>query len=603
MKGGIVLGISAYYHDSAAALIQHGIVKAAAQEERFSRIKNDSSFPINSVRFCLDYCGLTFDEIDIVVFYDKPFLKFERILETFYKYAPRGIKAFVKHIPSWIKSKLFLKNVIIKELLSLNKGKPKKILFSEHHLSHAASSFFISSFHESAILTIDGVGEWATTSIFKGENNRIEKIQGINFPNSIGLLYSSCTYYLGFKVNEGEYKVMGLSSFGDRENKAYKDFIDKFRVHIIQIFSDGSFNLNMDYFAFQYGSKMLNEKKWQNLFSFKKRSIDDEIEQIHCDFALAIQDLTEDVVLKLCNTARMISNSKNLCLAGGVALNCVINGAIKRSNLFENLFIQPASGDSGGAIGAALAAYYIYFDVDRIVNFNNNFNYSLLGPEYSNLDISLLSKKYPVRLVFMDYSSLYPFIAKEIANGKIVGWFQGRMEFGPRSLGNRSILADPRNSQIQKKINLNIKGRESFRPFAPAILEEDVSIYYPNIVSSPYMLLVDGLKEEYCFSKPDHYSKFTIRKKTDLPLSKFPAITHVDYSSRIQTVSTRSNKKFYELILQFKKITGTSMVLNTSMNRAGEPIVMKPQEAINCFMNSEMDILVVNNYIYSKKND
>lgn len=597
------LGISAYYHDSAAAIVKDGIVLAAAQEERFTRVKNDASFPHRSILFCLDYVGLGLDEIDVIIFYDKPFLKFERILENFYSHAPKGIKSFILNIPKWIKSKLFLRSLLKEEFDKLNKGKAGEILFSTHHLSHAAGAFFTSPFLDAAILTIDGVGEWTTTGIYRGEGKNIEKLYETKFPDSLGLFYSAFTYFLGFKVNEGEYKVMGLSSYGNRNGENYSSFYAKILEHLITVLNDGSFKLNLHFFAFQLGTHMVEVAKWEELFNLKKRKTNEKIEQIHCDFALAAQDILKEIILKLCHFIKAKTKLDSLCLSGGVALNCVINGEIKKSNIFKNVFIQPAAGDSGGAIGAALAAYHIYLKKERINHLDNNFNYSLLGSEYPNIQVKSLSHKYGITPILYNDKELSKHVAEQISEGKIVGWFQGRMEFGPRALGNRSILANPRIKSIQKKINIEVKGRESFRPFAPAILEEDVSLFYDNISSSPYMLMIDEIKDEFRFLKTPDFEEQSIKKKSETALSHFPAITHVDYTSRLQTVSLESNLKFHNLLMEFKKLTGVGMLLNTSFNRAGEPIIESPKDALDCFLNTEMDILVINNYIYTKKND
>lgn len=599
-----ILGISAYYHDSAAALVKDGIVIAAAQEERFTRVKNDASFPLGAVLYCLEHSDLTLDEIDIIIFYDKPFLKFERILENFYSHAPRGIKSFILNIPTWIKSKLFLRTLLKKEFEKLEKGEVGEILFSTHHLSHAAGAFFTSPFSDAAILTIDGVGEWTTTGIFRGSGQNIEKLYETKFPDSLGLFYSACTYFLGFKVNEGEYKVMGLSSYGNRESQEYMAFRKKMIDYLITILDNGSFKLNLEYFTFQFGTKMIKTAKWEKLFNLKKRDKSTEIEQVHCDFALAAQNVLQEIILKLCQFVKNETNQDNLCLSGGVALNCVINGEIRKSGIFKNIFVQPASGDAGGAIGAALAAYHIYLSKERINCTENNFNFSFLGPEFNVSDIERLSEKYDVTpIIYDDENELNSYIAESIASGKVIGWFQGRMEFGPRALGNRSILADPRNKALHKKINLEIKGRESFRPFAPAILEEDIGLFFNGIQHSPYMLMVDEIKDKFKLPKSSNFKELSIKQKSEAILSNFPAITHVDYTSRIQTVSAKSNLKFYNLLIEFKRQTGISMLLNTSFNRAGEPIIRSPKEALDCFLNTEMDILVINNYIYTKKND
>ncbi len=600
-----ILGISAYYHDSAAALIKDGEILAAAQEERFSRIKNDSSFPVKSINYCLSIAHIHLSSVDYIVFYDKPFLKFERIVETYYRNAPFGLKSFVKGIPIWIKEKIFFKNMIKKDLFKIERFdfRNTKLLFSEHHLSHAASAFFTSGLNEAAILTIDGVGEWATLSIGKGFNNQIELLKEIHFPDSIGLLYSSFTYYLGFEVNEGEYKMMGLAPYEDRNSSLTKRYIDLIKKTIIIQFEDGSISLNQSYFNYQTGLSMTKDKKWEELFGISRRRKDEEITREHCALACAIQVVTEDVIEKLVKEVKRVTGLNNLCLAGGVALNCVANGKIASSNLFDRVFIQPAAGDAGGAIGAALAVYYMYLNNKRVLKDTDDMKGALLGPEFSERELFEFANQtdYPFKRIKENHDlSLY--VANKIAAGYCIGWFQGRMEFGPRALGNRSIIGDPRDKEMQKRMNLKIKYRESFRPFAPAILEEYSSDYFLYDKDSPYMLLTSDIKEEFRIKKSRNFEGFSIHQKLSTPKSVFPAITHVDYSSRLQTVSKKTNPLFYNLIFAFKQLTGCPMIINTSFNIKGEPIVCTPQDAFNCFKKTDIDILVLGNIIFEKTN-
>jgi len=599
-----ILGISCFYHDSAAAIVEDGKIIAAAQEERFTRKKHDSSFPTNAIKFCLEYGGVKIDDLEAVVFYDKPLLKFERLLETYYSFAPKGIASFMSAIPIWLKEKLFLKKLIRSELSDIESYDKKKLnlLFTEHHQAHAASAYFPSGFDDAAILTLDGVGEWATASIGIGTKNKISILKELHFPHSIGLLYSSFTYWLGFRVNSGEYKLMGLAPYGNRDAKVIDHYKDVIKSELIDIKEDGSIWLNQKYFNYATGLKMVNEDKWEKLFGFTRREKDAEIDQNHCDLALAIQQITEEVIIKMAKHVQELTGKTNICLAGGVALNCVANGKLSKSKIFENIFIQPAAGDAGGALGAALAAYYQYFGNElSILSKGDQMNGSLLGPKYSDNEIELMAKKYNG-----NYSKLESFdqltneVADLILEGKVIGWFQGRMEYGPRALGNRSILGDPCNSEMQKKINLKIKYRENFRPFAPSVLFEDVSKYFDFEDSSPYMLMVSEVSNENLNEIPDNYNSYSMKERLGYQKSKFPSITHVDFSARIQTVEKDAHPRYWKLLHQLKIKTGFGMVLNTSFNVRGEPIVCAPEDAYNCFMNTEMDYLVIENYIFDK---
>ena len=601
-----ILGISAFYHDSAAALIQDGEIIAAAQEERFSRIKHDPSFPVESIKYCLKAANISLDELDAIVFYDKPLLKFERLLETYYGYSPKGISSFLSSMPIWLKEKLFLKRLIyktLKEVGPINKKKVK-LLFPEHHLSHAASAFFPSPFQEAAILTIDGVGEWATATILHGKGNKIEVLKELQFPHSLGLLYSSFTFFLGFKVNSGEYKLMGLAPYGDPNSETVKNYVHLIKQELIDLKEDGSVWLNQDYFNYATGLKMIQEKAWEKLFGIPSRKKESAIEQVHCDLGLAIQLITEEVVQKMAVEAKKLTGVNNLCLAGGVALNCVSNGKLINSKIFDQVFIQPAAGDAGGALGAALAAHYIYFDRERTIDPTQQdaMKGAYLGCEFSDADIE--SALHPYRAVYQqkeNFKETCKVTAEKLNAGKIIGWFQERMEFGPRALGNRSIIADPRNFEMQKKLNLKIKYRESFRPFAPSILAEDAASVFKIKGSSPYMLTVQPLKEELRKKVAANYQTLAMQEKLYQERSTLPAITHVDFSARIQTVHQETNPKYWELIHTFKDNFKSSTIINTSFNVRGEPIVCTPEDAYRCFMRTEMDYLVMNNYILIKE--
>ncbi|MEM7550914.1 MAG: carbamoyltransferase [Bacteroidota bacterium] len=603
-----ILGISAFYHDSAAALISDSKILSAAQEERFTRKKHDPSFPTNAVRFCLESNGVTIDELDAVVFYDKPLLKFERLIETYYAFAPKGISSFITSIPVWINEKMFLKKVIresLKEIQPFDK-KQLKLLFPEHHLSHSASAFFPSPFEKAAIITIDGVGEWATASISLGYKSEIKILEEMRFPHSLGLLYSAFTYYLGFKVNSGEYKLMGLAPYGRSESEEVKKYISLIKDNLVDIKADGSIYLRQEFFNYATGLRMIYEKKWEKTLGLKKRDPESEIEQDHCDMALAIQIVTEEIVLKMATHAKKITKCDNLCLAGGVALNCVANGKLINSNIFDNVYIQPASGDAGGALGAALAANYLYFNREREVLDNqpsDQMKGSYLGPDYTDRDITLMSKKYKADYTYFDnFDELAHEVASLISQSKVVGWMQGKMEFGPRALGNRSILGDPRDPETQKKLNLKIKYRESFRPFAPSVLEEEKEEFFENNASSPYMLVVQPVKKERRKDLVEGYSELPLKEKLYHLRSDVPAITHIDFSARIQTVNKETNSRYWNLINNFKELTGYGMLVNTSFNVRGEPIICTPEDAYKCFMRTEMDYLVIENYLFEKEN-
>jgi len=599
-----ILGISAFYHDSAAVVIQNNKIVAAAHEERFTRKKQDSSFPINSVKFCLNFAGLSINELDAIVFYDKPLLKFERLLETYYGFAPKGLVSFLQAIPVWIREKMFLKKIIFDELKKIEKYDKRKIklLFPEHHLSHAASAFYPSPYEEAAILTIDGVGEWATASIGLGKGNSIEILKELRFPHSLGLLYSAFTYYLGFVVNSGEYKLMGLAPYGNPESENVARFIKIIKEKLVDIKDDGSIWLNQDYFNYATGLRMVNDDMWEKLFGFPRRLSESKIEQYHSDLAYAIQVITDEVVIKMGMEAKRLTNAKYLCMAGGVALNCVANGKLLKTDIFDNIFIQPASGDAGGALGAALAANYIYFENERKVTDGlDDMQGAYLGPEYSDIDIELTSKKFKaVYKKLENFDELTDKVADLLIEENVVGWFQGRMEFGPRALGNRSILGDARNPEMQKKLNLKIKYREGFRPFAPSVLAEDNSKFFELDVPSPYMLMVADVIKERRTLLPPNYNELPLMERLYLLRSDVQAITHIDFSARIQTVHKETNERYWKLINKFKEKTGYGIIVNTSFNVRGEPIICSPEHAYKCFMRTEMDYLVMGNYLYSK---
>ncbi len=599
-----ILGISAFYHDSAAAILHNGKIIAAAQEERFTRKKQDASFPVKAVQFCLEYAGFSIDELDAIVFYDKPLLKFERLLETYYGFAPKGLRSFITAMPVWLREKMFLKRVIYEELAKIGDYDKKqvKLLFPEHHLSHAASAFFPSPYQDAAILTLDGVGEWATASIGHGKGNSIKILKELKFPHSLGLLYSAFTYYLGFKVNSGEYKLMGLAPYGNPNSERTRKFVQLIKDHLIDIKNDGSIFLDQAYFNYATGLRMVKEKKWEQLFGLPKRASESDLEQQHCDLAFAIQEVTEEVVFKMAIEAKRLTNAKHLVMAGGVALNCVANGKLLASNMFENIFIQPAAGDAGGALGAALAAHYIYYKKDRILSSEQDeMQGAYLGPEFGDMEVELMAKRFKGTFKkYDDFNHLAADVANLIHEGNVIGWSQGRMEFGPRALGNRSILGDPTNVEMQKKINLKIKYRESFRPFAPSVLAEDSNQFFDLDKASPYMLLVAPVRQERRETVPDNYYELPLRERLYILRSDIQSITHIDFSARVQTVTADTNPKYHTLLEQFKAKSGVGMVVNTSFNVRGEPIVCTPEDAYRCFMRTEMDYLVINNYLFKK---
>ena len=591
-----ILGISAFYHDSAASIIIDGKIIAAAQEERFTRVKHDSSYPFNAINFVLKFAKLELSQVDQIVFFEKPFLKFERLLETYVAFAPKGFTSFAKSMPIWLKNKLFQKNYLFKMLKSHDEKfmNQEKIFFSDHHLSHAASAFFPSPFEEAVVLTADGVGEWATTTVAIGKKNKLDIIKEIHFPHSLGLLYSSFTYYIGFKVNSGEYKLMGLAPYG---KPIYKEKIYK----IIDVKKDGSFRLDQNYFNYSTGLTMTN-KNFEKHFGQKPRDPENEnLTQFHMDIAASIQTVTEEIIIKIIKSLKEEFPVDNLCLAGGVALNCVANGKILKEKIFKNIWIQPAAGDAGGSLGAALALWHIEQNNSRVINSKDSMQGSYLGPEYSNTEIEIELKKNHVNYEWFEEEELLSQVAKDLSNGDAIGWFQGRMEFGPRALGARSIIADPRSDKMQRNLNLKVKFRESFRPFAPSILSEDLSNWFDINEDSPYMLMVGKiLKSKSLKMTKEEENLFGI-EKLNIKRSVVPAITHIDYTSRIQTVHKNTNPKFHKLIENFKKITGCPILVNTSFNVRGEPIVNSPLDAFKCFMGTNLDKLVVGNFYLDKK--
>jgi carbamoyltransferase len=594
-----ILGISAYYHDSAAALIVDGKIIACAQEERFTRIKHDQSFPSHSVSYCLREGGLKLEAVDYVVFYDKPLLKFERILETAITTAPRGLKLFLESMPVWLKDKLFLKAELRKKLSEVGHISEKmlpKLLFTEHHESHAASCFYPSPYDEAAVLCLDGVGEWATTTGWHGKNNKMDALWQIDFPHSLGLLYSAVTAYAGFKVNSGEYKLMGLAPYGDAK------YVKQIRDELVDVKADGSFRLNMDYFSYLTDMKMYNQK-FEKLFGKKARSPEAVLTQHEMDMAKSIQVVTEDIVVALAKNMLLQTGSKNLCMAGGVALNCVANGRVQRE-VTENLYIQPAAGDAGGALGAALQTWYIYLGEKRVAEPNDSMKGAYLGPEFRESIIAKLLNSDSIPHKHLTDQELDEEVASAINDGKVIGWFQGRMEFGPRALGNRSIIGDARNEKMQEQMNLKIKFRESFRPFAPIVLEEDVSKVFEYKGTSPYMLICAYLRDEWktqlSSEEKESESKLFGLERLYHKRSKLPAITHVDYSARLQTVSKSTNPKLHSLMSKFKEKSGVGVLVNTSFNVRGEPIVCSPEDALRCFLSTDIDILALGNYVLHK---
>ena len=594
-----ILGLSCYYHDSAAALIKNGEIIAAAQEERFSRKKHDSRFPKNAVAYCLESQGINLSAVNQVTYYEKPLLTFERLLETYLGAAPRGGRSFVAAMQVWLKEKLFLKNQLKKNLkeIQMSFGTDSTaipdLLFSEHHLSHAAAAFYPSPFDEAVVLCMDGVGEWATTSAWVGKGKKINPLWEISFPHSLGLLYSAFTYYCGFKVNSGEYKLMGLAPYGE------PNYVEQIKKNLIDIKDDGTFRLDISYFKYHRGFRMTG-RKFHKLFGSPPRKAETELTQFHMDLAASIQVVTEEIVLKLSKSLREETGIKNICLAGGVALNCVANGKLLREKIFDEIWIQPASGDAGSAIGAALIGWHLYQNQERIVNTNDSMKGTYLGPEFGNNEI--IDYLEQINAPFHTHSDpeLFELLAEELDKGHVIGWFNGPMEFGPRALGGRSIIGDPRNQRMQSVMNLKIKYRESFRPFAPSVLEEEVSKQFEMNNKSPYMLLVAPVKKELCVKMTEDQDKLFGIEKLNIQRSSLPAITHVDYSARVQTVSKTTNPRYYELINAFKQKTGCPTIVNTSFNVRGEPIVCTPQDAYRCFMRTEMDVLVLQNQILFK---
>jgi len=594
-----VLGISAFYHDSAACLIKNGNILAASQEERFTRIKHDQSFPSNSISFCLKEAGIKLSDVEIIAFYDKPFLKFDRLIETYLAFAPKGFLSFSKSIPIWVKDKVFQKNNIINELKKIDNSKinfNNKLIFSEHHLSHAASAFYPSPFEEAVILTMDGVGEWTTTSLAIGYKEKISILKEIHFPHSLGLLYSAFTYYTGFKVNSGEYKLMGLAPYGNPK------YVNKIRDNLIDIKSDGSFHLDMSYFNYCTGLTMTNQK-FDRLFGGPRREPESKITSKEMDLAASIQKITEEIVILLAKDIRNKTKARNLCLAGGVALNCVANGVLVKENIFENIWIQPAAGDAGGALGAAFSAYYLMLKKERKINSKGDImKGSYLGPSYTDNEIENSLIMSGGKFEKVNNERLINLVAKYLSEGNAIGLLNGRMEFGPRALGGRSIIADPRSSKMQKTLNMKVKYRESFRPFAPSILREDLDKWFDLDCDSPYMLLVACISNDKKIPMTEKELELFGIEKLNIPRSSVPAITHVDYSARIQTVHKNSNPFFYAILKKFKDITGCPILVNTSFNVRGEPIVCSPKDAFKCFMGTELDYLVIENFLLSKKN-
>jgi len=587
-----ILGISAFYHDSAAALVVDGKIIAAAQEERFTRVKHDFNFPTNAIKYCLEEGGLTADKLDAVVFYDKPFLKFERLMETYIAYAPSGLRSFMMALPLWLNQKLFLPREIDKGLDNLYEG---PIFFTTHHASHAASAFFPSPFDEAAIITFDGVGEWSTSTWGVGRGNKIDLMKEIRFPHSLGLLYSAFTYYTGFKVNSGEYKLMGLAPYGEPKYES------KIREHLIDIKDDGSFWLDQSYFNYSAGLTMTGPK-FHDLFGEPPRDSESKLTQFHMDIAASIQKVTEDVMMRIANHVHKETGMENLCMAGGVALNCVANGIIQRNGPFKNVWLQPAAGDAGGSLGGALFAWHQLWDNPRKPESPDSQMGSYIGPKFENDKIKTYLDSASARYtLYVREDELCDEIAKMLDDGKVVGLFQGRMEFGPRALGGRSIIGDPRNAEMQSKMNLKIKFRESFRPFAPSVLAERVADYFDLDTESPYMLLVAPVQEGIRKPLTDEQQQLFGIEKLNIPRSDLPAITHVDYSARVQTVDSARSPRYYKIIKAFEKLTGCGVVVNTSFNIRGEPIVCKPEEAYRCFMFTDMDALVLEDFICLKE--
>ena len=595
-----ILGISAFYHDSAAVLLMDGEIVAAAQEERFTRKKHDDGFPHHAAKYVLKEAGLTLADISAVAFYDKPYLKFERLLETYNGFAPKGLTSFLSSIPVWIKEKLFMRKMLNDELARLGSGKPK-ILFPEHHLSHAASAFYPSPFEEAAILTVDGVGEWATTTICKGSGKDITILKELHFPHSLGLLYSAFTAFCGFRVNSGEYKLMGLAPYGNPTAARVEEWKNAIYKDLIDVRDDGSMLLNMEYFNYATGLTMCNNDRWEALFGIPARQPESDISQPYMDLALAIQQVTEEIVFALAETARELTGCRNLVMAGGVALNCVANGKLLREGTFDDIWIQPAAGDAGGALGAALAGYHIWQGNPRAVEHDDSMRGSYLGPEFSEVDTLRVTRRYDAPYTkFANFDELTSHVAGLLSQGNAIGWFQGRMEYGPRALGGRSILGDPRHPEMQKKLNLKIKYREGFRPFAPSVMEEEIATYFDLDRPSPYMLIVAPVADTQCSPLPKGYDDMDMYDRLYVQRSTIPAVTHVDYSARIQSVSKKTNPRYWQLIDAFNREHGCGLVVNTSFNVRGEPIVCTPHDAYACFMRTEMDYLVIGNIVFAK---
>jgi len=595
-----LLGISAYYHDSAAALIVDGAIVAAAHEERFTRRKHDASFPAKAAAYCLAEAGLSLKDLTAVAFYDKPFLKFERLLETYHGFAPTGLVSFLSAMPAWIKEKLFMGKMLKGEFAKLGPGSPK-VLFPEHHLSHAASAFYPSPFQEAAILTIDGVGEWATTTIGFGSGKDITFLRELDFPHSLGLLYSAFTYYCGFKVNSGEYKLMGLAPYGNLGSERVETYRRKILDELVDVRPDGSLLLNMQYFTYATGLRMCNDDAWKRLFALPRRQAESELTQAYMDMALAIQLVTEEIVLRLARTAKELTGADYLTMAGGVSLNCVANGKLLREGIFKDVWIQPAAGDAGGALGAALAARHVWKGAARTAGPGDSMQGAYLGPEFSYQDVKrVAARRHAPFRHFADFGELCREVCGLLAQGDVVGWFQGRMEYGPRALGNRTILGDPRNPGMQKKLNLKIKYRQGFRPFAPSVLEESIGNYFEIDRPSPYMLLVAPVRKERRRPLPEGYQEMGMWDRLYVERSSLPAITHVDYSARIQSVSRDVNPRYWQLIDTFRQTQGCAVLVNTSFNVRGEPVVCTPSDAYRCFMRTEMDHLVMGDCLFSK---
>ncbi|WP_147819864.1 carbamoyltransferase family protein [Salidesulfovibrio onnuriiensis] len=595
-----ILGISAFYHDSAAVLLVDGRIVAAAQEERFTRKKHDAGFPHHAAKYVLEEGGYTLEDLAAVAFYDKPYLKFERLLETYNGFAPRGLKSFLSAIPVWVKEKLFMRKMLREELARLGQGKPQ-LLFPEHHLSHAASAFYPSPFEDAAILTVDGVGEWATTTIGKGAGKDISILRELHFPHSLGLLYSAFTSFCGFRVNSGEYKLMGLAPYGNSESPRIAEWKACIYEQLIDVREDGSLLLNMDYFNYATGLTMCCNEKWEALFGIPARRPETEIGQEYMDLALAIQQVTENIVLRLAETARELTGCENLVMAGGVALNCVANGKLLRKGIFKDVWIQPAAGDAGGALGAALAGWHIWRGRERTPEPHDAMCGAYLGPEFGPVSIERMARKHSARFrKFDDFAALCSEVGGLLAKGNVVGWFQGRMEYGPRALGNRSILGDPRHPEMQKKLNLKIKYREGFRPFAPSVIEEEIPSYFELDRPSPYMLIVAPVEGKRCNPLPENYGSMPMYERLYVQRSDIPAVTHVDFSARIQSVSKRTNPRYWQLIDTFRSEQGCGLVVNTSFNVRGEPIVCTPEDAFTCFMRTEMDYLVLGDCLFAK---